>query len=423
MPTRFKTLSKKNYGVQPLPSGYEKTSGLPDYYINSCGLEDVDTAMFELFDKEISPQVGGIDSADLISVPIVFAAGEKWAMLKLGRPIRDKTGSLILPLITIMRTEVTQDLSADITKRGINQQVGEIVIKRRLDKSDRDYQSLINKLFLKNQSNLAVNPNDTRHGNQIVVERKLGELVADKDIRDGSYLKPILNNNVFETIVVPTPQFYTINYQVTVWTQYMQHSNQILEKLITSFLPQGQSWRLDTKKGYWFVGTVEGGSFNMETSFDDMSTTERFIKHNFTVTVPAYFFATQTPGTPVPIKRYVSSPTIAFKNLSSGSINIASEIPSNKYLLGSDDPTLPLDLQRNVLDDQRTPGWRQQKIYPVITSHNPYSPGTEDSNDPSLSSVPRGHNFIKTVSTTSKGETVYSGHSLGGLEIVLISDN
>lgn len=422
MPTRFKPQSKKNYGISQLKTGYEKSSGLPDIHISSCGLEDVDISIFNLFEKEIEPHVGGMDSSELKRVPIVFAAGEKWAMLKRGRPLRDKVGTLIIPLITIMRTEIVQSPTEDITKRGINQQVGEIVVRRRLDKSDRDYQSLINRLFLKNQETLAVNPSDTKVGNQIEVERRLGDLSLDKDINDGAYLKPNLKGNVFETIVVPTPQFYTIKYQVTIWTQYTQHMNQIMEKIITSFLPQAQSWRLDTQKGYWFVGTVEGGAFNIETNFEDLATSERYIKNNFTVSVPAYFFATQTPGGPVPLKRYISSPQIQFKNLSSGSVSIDSAESENKYLLGSDDPTLPLDLQKNEVSDQRSVGWRQQKIYPIVTSYNPDDPDAGDLQDPARTTVPRGHNFIKTVGTTTKGETVYSGYSLGDLEILLISD-
>jgi len=39
-----------------------------------------------------------------------------------------------------MRTGITQSPD-DITTRGINQQTGEIVVRRRLDKSDRDYQN------------------------------------------------------------------------------------------------------------------------------------------------------------------------------------------------------------------------------------------------------------------------------------------
>lgn len=415
MPTRFKTQSKKNYGISPIKSGYEKESGTPDFYINSCGLEDVDTAIFNLFDKEIAPQVGK-DETNLSKVPVIFAAGEKWSMLKTGRPVRDQMGSLILPLITIMRTDITQDMAADIVGRGINQQQGEIVIRRRLNKSDRDYQNLVNRLFLKNQVNLAVNTTDAVVNDQITVERQIGDRTQDKDIVNGAYLKPNLLNNIFETIAVPTPQFYSVKYQVTVWTQYMQHSNQVIEKFISSFLPQSQSWRLDTQKGYWFVATVDGGAFTTESSFEDMSTSERFIKHNFVVNVPAYFFATQSPGAPVPLKRYVSSPSIQFKNFSMEDDVLTTEAASNKYLLGSDDPTLPLDDQQNSLDDQRNVGWRQQKVSPFIKEHNPNNPGGGDPNDPSYASVPRGYRFLKVKSKNAKGETAYTGYSLDDIE-------
>ena len=406
MPTRFKTQSKKNYGISPIKSGYEKESGTPDFYINSCGLEDVDTAIFNLFDKEIAPQVGK-DETNLSKVPVIFAAGEKWSMLKTGRPVRDQMGSLILPLITIMRTDITQDTATDIVGRGINQQQGEIVIRRRLNKSDRDYQNLVNRLFLKNQVNLAVNTTDAVVNDQITVERQIGDRTQDKDIADGAYLKPNLLNNIFETIVVPAPQFYSVKYQVTVWTQYMQHSNQVIEKFISSFLPQSQSWRLDTQKGYWFVATVDGGAFTTESSFEDMSTSERFIKHNFVA---------QTPGAPVPLKRYVSSPSIQFKNFSMEDDVLSTEVASNKYLLGSDDPTLPLDDQQNSLDDQRNVGWRQQKVSPFIKEHNPNNPGGGDPNDPSYASVPRGYRFLKVKSKNAKGETAYTGYSLDDIE-------
>lgn len=416
MSTRFKTNSKKNYNQSPLVTGYEATSGSPDLYIPSCGIEDVDVSIFNLFDKEIVASYGGKDGAEIKKVPVIFAAGEKWALLKNGRLIRDKSNTLIIPLITIMRTEINQNAGDDVVGRGINQQLGEIVVKRRLDKTDRSYQSLINKLLIPNQDNLSSVP----AGEAISSERTVGELSNSKIARDGAYLAQNRVNNIYETIVVPTPQFYTAKYQVTVWTQYMQHSNQIMEKIFSSFLPQGQCWRLDTPKGYWFIARVEQGSISTETNFEDMSQQERFIKHTFEVSVPAYFFATSSPGAPVPIKRYVSTPNVSFEVCD---VDGAPEAPEDPYVLGSDDPTLPLDLQANNRVDQRTPGWRRQKVYPVTP--DPYGEFGQSNEqdvssleDPATASLPRGQ-YVKAVSYNSKGETVYKGTSLDSLEIVI----
>lgn len=416
MTTRFNAKPKPRHGVAPLPTGYEAKAGVPDLTIPSCGIEDVDVSLFGLFDKEIAPECGGHGSAPITKVPVVFAAGEKWALLKRGRPLRDRNNTLILPLITVMRTDLTQGMD-DVAGRGINQQTGELVIRRRLDKSDRGYQSLINRLFLANQQNVAVRPQDPTVSGQPTTEQNVGDISTTKSVRDGALLAPNLRNNVYETIVVPSPQFYTAKYQVTIWTQYTQHSNQILEKIFSSLLPQAQSWKLETPKGYWFVARMEEGSLSTETNFDDMSAAERFIKHTFTVVVPAYFFASSAPGTPVPIKRYVSSPVVNF-DVSDVSENVPTA--ESEYVLGSDDPTLPLDVAKNNRSDQRTPGWRQQKIYPVYSEDPMFDPTDPRlSEDPALTTLPRGYS-VKVKNTTSKGETVYSGMPLDALDIVVI---
>jgi hypothetical protein len=418
MPTRFKTNSKSTFGQVPLPSGYENIVGTPTLNIPSCGIEDVDTALFNLFDKEIFPESSIADDKTTKKVPVIFAAGEKWALLKNGRPLRDRSNTLILPLVTIMRTEINQSLADDVVGRGINQQSGEIIVKRRLDKSDRQYQSLINKINLKNQQNVATTPGQSTLTGHISTDREIGSLQETKEVKDGAYLSPNMVNNVYETIVVPSPQFYTMKYEITIWTQFTQHSNQILEKIFSTFLPQAQSWRLDTPKGYWFIAKVEDGSIQTETNFDDMSQQERFIKHTFTVSVPAYLFALRPSGAPIPIKRYVSAPIINFDLQDDDLAEIDSTFEGqNLYVLGSDDPTLPLDNVKNFRKDQRSVGWRSQKIYPVRQDDYEYN---TYSDDPALNQKPNGDLNIKVLSKNSKGETVYTGASLGGLKIEVI---
>ena len=408
MPTRFKPGAENNFGVNPVPSGYENSGvGATTLEIPSCGVEDVDIAVFELFDKEIGLSVIGVDS-QVIKVPVIFAAGEKWALLKNNRPLRDRNNTLILPLITIMRTDITQTASDDINGRGINPHIGEIVVRRRLDKSDRSYQSLVNRLMIPNQDNL-MTTYITASGSQPSTDRALGSLTPTEEYKDGAYLRQDRLNNVYETIVIPTPQFYTAKYQVTIWTQYTQHANQIVEKMFSSLLPQGQCWKLTTSKGYWFVARLEDGSLASESTFDDMSQQERFIKHTFEITVPAYFFATKSPGGPIPIKRYVSSPFVTFETVDVFSTSVESQ--SSKYVLGSDDPTLPIDEQRNIRRDQRAIGWRTQKVYPAVPDGEVFDPAiSKKQNDPA-------------VKKKSQGETVYSGASLGGLKIILAGLN
>jgi len=371
MPTRFNSNSSARFGV---PGIADKThQGSADLSIPPVGIEDTDVALFNLFDKEIVLRVAVNDKSDPKKVPVIFAAGEKWAMLKKRRALRDQNNSLILPLLTIVRNSVTQDISEDITGRGINQQSGEIVIHRRLDKSDRNYQNLVNRYLLKNQKNVAVNVSEATTLNELTTTRQVGEDAQEPYALDGAWLADIKKNNVYETIVLPTPQFCTINYEITLWTQYTQHMNQLLEQVVSSFLPQGNAWKLSTPKGYWFIATVEGNSYEPENNFDDMSSEERMIKYKFQVTVRSYIFAGSVPGINIPIKRYLSTPTVRFDvaPVPSSQTDQTSEELTENYFLGSDDPTLPLEEKSNFESDQRRKGTRLFSPRDSATSEDP----------------------------------------------------
>lgn len=427
MTTRYTAQSQTRFEVPGLPSGYQGKS-TPDITIPSVGIEDVDRALFDLFDKEIPLIVGG-NGTESKRAPVIFMAGEKWAQNKRMRALKDRNGALILPIITAVRTTLLQDPVLDITGRGINQQTGEIVIHRRLDKSDRGYQALINRLLLKNQPNLAVNPDEAAPG-QLTTLRSVGDLADDPTIQQGGLLLPDRQNNVYETIVVPAPQFFTAQYDFTIWTQYTIHMNQLIEALMSSFLPQGNVWRLTSPKGYWFLASVDANTFTSDSNTDDYSQTERLVRYKFSVTVPGYILASTVPGAPVPIKRYVSSPTISFQtDTFAGDLDETSN-ESDPYL-GADDPTLPLETGKSRRRDQRrTNGTRL------------YNQGTSPE-DPALTGLKRGTTpaqYKKVTGIDSKGRTVtklvrvkstnrFTGEtvlaadaSLGGLTIVLSED-
>lgn len=433
MPTRYNSNSTPRFGVSGLPSGYGGISAPDALTIPSVGIEDVDVALFSLLDRDIPFNVSVSDRNRLETkrVPVVFGSGEKWAKIKKTRGMRDRNGTLIIPLITVVRTNIQQLSNEDIVGRGINQQTGEIVIKRRLDKSDRGYQNLINRLLVPHQSNLAISPSAADPG-QLTTLREQGVLADDPTVQDGGLLMSDRTNNVYETIVVPAPQFFTAMYEVTFWTQYTVQMVQLVEQLISSFLPQGNAWRLDTPKGYWFVATVDSNVYAPDNNDEDTSQEERIIKYKFNIKVPGYIMATGVPGAPVPLKRYVSSPTISFDvGLSTGEVSDSETVP-DPYL-GSDDPTLPMADSANRRRDQRETG--ATKLYPNVADVSPH--------DPALKAPPRGRSLarykqitgidrhgrkvtknVRVVNTNrATGETVFAPDTdLGGLTIVVIDD-
>ena len=293
-----------------VPSGYEGVSASGAVTIPSCGIEDVDKALFKCFRDEVAFQVSD-NGGNQRPVPIVFAAGEKWSMLKSGRALRDKDGTLILPLVTVRRTTIEQS-SVDMTTRGMNQHVGEIVVKTKLDPGDRTYQNLINKLGIPNVDDVP-GPRDYFPSASLLTSRD-GTLANahDIDVQNGALLAPKLGVNVWQIITIPTPQFFTAVYEVTIWAQYVEHMNPMLEKLMSSYLPTGnRTLRLDTDKGYWFVAQVDEG-FASEDNSDNATGVELVRKHKFTVRVPGYLVLSDAPGVPSGVRKFVSAPQIAF---------------------------------------------------------------------------------------------------------------
>lgn len=363
MTTRFN--SGDPFGV---PSGYDGANIPTDIVLPSCGLEDVDKSLFDTFDREIRFAVSNGHSSETTKVPIIFASGEKWAMLKKGRALRDKTGALILPLITIRRTGFDQNVAEDITGRGINQQTGELVIKRRLSSADRMYQNLINKLGIPNQAN-ASDPTSTT----LSTIRETGENENDIDIRNDGLMAPKLGKNIWEIITIPSPQFFTATYEVTFWTQYTTHMNQLLQKLAVSYLPTANgTLKLDTPKGYWFIAKVVENKFTPEDNADDMSDQERILKYKFTVKVPGYIVASDAPGVPPAIRRFFSAPAVLFSFGDNENEQLVNGFPVDKDPYdGADDPSRGFSLDGSIQPrDQAT---TQASLNKIRIVKNPFT--------------------------------------------------
>ena len=134
---------------EQIPTGYDTQGNDPStFYIPSCGIEDVDTAMVNLFDNEIKfkpyqQATTGFQKEISLKKPfVIFATGERFALAKRLKPFRDRNGVLLLPAISIRRTGIEQQ-NGDLFP-------GELTIKRRFDESDVSYQQLINRLGFQN---------------------------------------------------------------------------------------------------------------------------------------------------------------------------------------------------------------------------------------------------------------------------------
>jgi hypothetical protein len=303
---------------EQLKKGYEGFNVPENFSFPSCGVEDVDRALFELFDKRLAFEVKVNEQTT--KVPVVFAAGERFALTRRQKPIRDKNNALILPLIAIKRQSIGYKTEAEAGGTAISfRQNTDYIIKKRLDSSDRDYQNIVNKLSIKNQDNVTSRghflTNDASPGYGAIpgtkTSRRNGPGISFGGGKLNFALDNDIGNNIMEIITIPYPIFVQLNYEITFWTQYMSQMNQLLETMLAKTDGQGREFQMTSNKGFKFTAFLMG-SLTSGDNFENFTGTERVIKYSFNIRVPAYILAPRHPGIGTPYRVFHTAPDVVF---------------------------------------------------------------------------------------------------------------
>lgn len=281
MATKYDLNNDKRYS----PTGYEG-SGNTDYVIPSCGVEDLDFAIFNLFDKQI-PLYYDLHG-EVKKVPVIFATGERFALLRRKKPIVDRNGALILPLISVTRSALES-----IPSKGIaNNQMFPHVITKRISHKDLSHRQRKNYESLKNIE-----------GENLNLEPDLS-------------LKPRLDRNIVETIEMPPIKYFGAVYEISIWSSFTQQMNKLLETIINAYtLNPGQQFQLESDKGYTFSAFVDS-SISQDTNYSDFTDAERFIKYNMSINATGYIIAPNILGGKTALRSFMSAPEVSFEILS-----------------------------------------------------------------------------------------------------------
>jgi hypothetical protein len=323
MATRY-SITKGAY--ERVETGYSNDDVADDFSMPSCTIEDVDRGVFNLFDKELPMFYKRKDQ--LKRVPVIFATGERFALLARNRPLRDKANALILPLVSVIRTGIDQE-----SAKGASQfQGGPITVRVRLSKDDLRYQRLQNAHGFKNSDEVAIGAYGTladgdgggTTGGRLATRRAAPPVSVSS--RLGTVLTPSISSNLIETIQIPPIKQYTASYEITFWTQYTQEMNSLINVMMNGYVEnRRRTFVIETEDGYRFTAFVDA-ALTPQNNFDDFTDVERLVKYSFSMSVAAYMVAAQEPGLPVPFRRTLSSPEVAF-NTSQGIGGVPSGAP------------------------------------------------------------------------------------------------
>ena len=325
-----------------IDSGFEGAIA-EDFSIPQAGIEEMDRALFDLFDDRLSFQIKIKNQAS--KVPVVFSTGERFALTRRKSPIRDRNNALILPIISIHRNSIDTSPSQNGYGTPISfRDQQSYVIRKRLSKKDRKYQQVVNKLGIQNQKNVASPNNIMISGppkriadpGTVASRRELGEAAS---MGSGNLLRNEIGNNIFEIITLPYPTFISASYEITFWTQYMTQMNQLIESLLVKADGQDYAFKLVSRSGYDFVAYIKS-PLSTADNFSDFSSDERIIKYTFNMIIPGYILAPQNPGDLSPFRSFMSAPQIEFGFFQIGTDVVeTSESPSGESIGESEEDT------------------------------------------------------------------------------------
>ena len=180
-------------------------------------IETIDYALFDWLNDKMN--IFCTTNKGWKKTPVIWVAGERAHQIKADKGLRDKSGALIFPLITLQR----EGINKDPTKKGAfygnifpiksykgDPKGGSITIARRIqaDKSAT---------FLNADS-----------------ARKFGSINAP-NVGIGQINFPSKRKNrkvVYETLTVPMPVYIDVSYAISVRAEYQQQINEMVQPLM-----------------------------------------------------------------------------------------------------------------------------------------------------------------------------------------------
>jgi hypothetical protein len=175
---------------------------------------DIDYAIKWYIENEIQPQITADNN--LISVPVIFANGEKWDNVRRLGYLRDEKGMLQSPIIMIKRNSVDEQASHKM-----------------------------------------LDVNRPQHNNVLIYRTKYNE---QNRYEDELFPIPINNPTPTEKIyVIDIPKYVTIEYDMMLWCDFTTQLNDLVDQI----LPYGRfSWGNEANKFPTAFGAISFETVN-----------------------------------------------------------------------------------------------------------------------------------------------------------------
>ena len=201
-------------------------------------LETIDGAMLRFIDEDLNLSV--TTNEGFKKVPVLWVTAERAYQLKHNKDLRDSEETLILPLITVNRANVTKEpdfrgsvyanIYPEPDARG-----GTITVARNINpKKTAEFQNAFSK---------------RGYG----INQKVGGKMKNTNKRNMS-----VQRTVYETVTIPLPTWVKVSYQITARTEYQQQLNQLISPFLTIPGNSRMPKRIHNE-GHYYEVFIQGG--------------------------------------------------------------------------------------------------------------------------------------------------------------------
>ena len=203
----------------------------------SITLKDIDTSIMSYIKNIIKPTVQ--EANEHVKVAVMYGNEERWKSVRKRGTMRDKNGSIILPLIMLKRMSMERNTELPRAEWDVKREHAEVVRKQTWSKKNRyDRFSVLT----------GIQPQE-------------------------------------ENLITTMPNFVNITYEFVLWTNFIEQMNFLLE----GFTEQNNTYWGNSEE-YKFLCMID--SISDASEMDALG--ERFIKSTFSISTKSYLLPEET---------------------------------------------------------------------------------------------------------------------------------
>mgnify|MGYP003657514069 FL=1 len=181
--------------------------------IQPSNLENIDFAFYDFINNKMNNSA--TTNEGWKKTPVIWSTAERAFLSKNNKDLRDDDGTLILPLITIERTTINKSLTRKGKYYGLSTD--------NLDDNRFGRITMARKIVRDKTNNFTVADNKKRFDN-----------TANRVPKRQAYFPKEKNKKVvYETLSIPLPNYLSINYTVSLRTEYVQQMNDLISPFAT----------------------------------------------------------------------------------------------------------------------------------------------------------------------------------------------